>query len=880
MNLRRIFTNWVGALFQKDRLDARMAEELRSHVEMQTEANVETGMSPEAARYEALRQFGSVESIKVICREQRGVGWIHNLGQDIRYGTRSLCKNPGFTFITVFTLALGIGANSAIFTVINGVLLRPLPFPHPDQLVAVWEEFPKRGTTLETFSYPNFIDLRSETEVFANAGAYSLSSHTLTGVETPERLNSLRMTASLLPTLGINVSTGRNFTTEEDRPDAERAVLLSDHLWRGRFGSNPLIVGQKIELNDEPVTIVGVLPKAFRIGGENPDICLPLRLDPLKIGRGMRGLQVIARLNTGSKMRGVEPQLGKIADRLKKADEWANADLKIGIVPLHEQIVGNVRLSLLMLGGAVGCVLLIACANVANLSLARGFGRQSEMAIRSAIGASRARIVRQLLTESLVISILGGGLGLVIGRCGVMGASKLLETRFPQLTDLSLNPAVLSFTFAVSILSGLAFGLLPAFMASQVNLIEGLKVGAKSATTSTGRRRLREGLVVVEVALAFVLLTGSGLLLRSLSRLRDTNPGFDPRHILTVQTTLSGRRYNDNNAARLAAVRDLATRVEKYPGVEAVTFANSIPFVTDMDLSGTAIEGRTFAPNEYPFAHIRGIGGEFFKMLGVPLLSGRYLTQMDNETAQKAVVINATMARRYWGDQSPIGSQIRPDALQEKVWLPIVGVVADMKNESLAQPARPEIYYSYAQYPTRGLGLIIRSGVPPTELADSIRREITKVDSSLAITTAVTMEKAISETMIETGFHSAQLGILAALALVLAAIGIYGVLSYTVSQQSQDMGIRLALGATKQSIHAYIILGGMKSVVMGIGLGLVIALLSMHLISRMLFEIQTTDPKTLVAVALILTATALAACYFPARRAAGADPMASLRSEL
>ncbi len=879
MSWLRKIQNRFRALFQKEKLEGQMDDEMRSHIEMQTQENIEAGMNPGEAHYAALREFGWIESIKESCREQRGVNWIGNFGQDIWYGGRMLLKNPGYTFVAVLTLALGIGANTALFSIINAVLLRPLPFSDPQRLVMVWQEFPKRGSARESFSLPNFIDLRRETKLFAGAGSFTLSSHTLTGVDEPARLNSIRMSAGLIPTLGVRLALGRNFREEEDRSDADRVALLSDHLWRRRFGSDPGIIGRTMGINDEAVTIVGVLPKTFRIGEENPDICLPLRLDPAKVGRGQRGLQAIARLKPGVKVRQMQPELNAIAARLRSADPWANADMELSTVQLHEQLVSGVRLSLLTLGGAVVCVLLIACANVANLSLARGLARQSEMTIRAAIGAGRGRIVRQLLTESLMLSVLGGGLGLIVGRWGLALSGKLLVEQIPQASDISFDPVVLTFTFAASILSGVLFGVVPALSASGVDLAGSLKEGTKAATSGKGRYRLRGALVAAEVGLAFVLLTSAGLLLRSLGRLRDINPGFDSRKMLAVQTTLSGKRYNDNNAARLAAVRGLVSRLESFPGVEAVTFANSLPLATEMDSSGTAIEGRTFAPNQYPFAHIRGVGGNYFQTLRVPLLDGRHFTEADNETAQKVVVINATMARQFWAQESAIGKRLRPDALQEKDWLTTVGVVADMKNESLAQPPRPEIYYLYAQYPTRGLGVMLRTAVPPITLAETVRREIWRMDSSLAITSTQTMEQVMRQSSSTTSFQSLLLGIFAGLALLLAAIGIYSVLSCAVGQRSREIGIRMALGARTGSVYALILSGGMKSVLVGIGIGLVGAIFSTRFIARLLFETSATDSVTLISVALLLASTALAACFFPARRAAKVDPMVALRYE-
>ncbi len=514
---------------------------------------------------------------------------------DLKFAFRQLLNHPGYTAAAVLTLALGIGANTAMFSVINAVLIRPLPFTDAGHLVSVWQDYPKRAWSRAYFSLPNFRDLRNDSTLFANAGAYALSSHTLTDSGEPRRLDSLRVSASLLPTLGVQPALGRNFRVEEDRPDGERVVLLSDRLWRSQFQADPAILGRAIRLNDEwTALVVGVLPPGFRLGRERPDLCLPLRLDPAEVGRGQRGLEVIGRLNPSISEEQSKQHLAEIARQLREADPWANAEMDVKTLQLQAHWVGEVRPALLLLGGAVVFVLLIACANVANLSLSRALARQAEMTVRSAVGAGRWQIIRLLLTESLLLALVGGGAGLLLGRIGVSLAQKTLAVRLPQAVEISLDPVVLTFTLIVSAGCGVLFGLVPAWSASRVDLAVSLRDNARSATTGRGRFRLRSGLAVLEIGLAFVLLSGAGLLLRSLDKLSGFDPGFDPRKMLVAHTVLSGSRYTDNDAARLAAVREMEARLASLPGVSSVTWGNSLPLTSDMDASGLAIDGRVF----------------------------------------------------------------------------------------------------------------------------------------------------------------------------------------------------------------------------------------------------------------------------------------------
>ncbi len=873
-----------GGLFNKSGKDRELDDEIESHLQLNIEDNLRLGMRPEEARRQALIKLGGIESTKEAYRDQRGLPMLETLWQDIRYGARMLRKNPAFTVVAVLTLALGIGANTAMFSIIEAVLFRPMPFAKPDQLIGVWQEYPKRGWTKESFSLANFVDLQKATDIFSGAGAYSLSAHTLTGVEQPEVLNSIRMTVSLLPTLGVSPVLGRNLREEEDRAEAGLVVLISDSLWRRRFHADPGVIGRSIGLNDTwAATIVGVLPANFRIGPENPDLCLPLRLDPTKVGRGHRGLQVIARLKPGVSRAQLKSKLDMIANQLRAADSWANGEIELSSIPLHKHLVDHLRASLLMLGSALGFVLLIACANIANLSLARTFARRQEIIIRAAIGAARGRIVRQLITESLVLSFTGGAAGFLLATWGISIARNSLTARLPEASGLSIDATVLVFSFLASILTGVFCGLFPALSASRVSLLEGLKEGTRSATTGMLHHRMRSALVVAEVSLAFVLLVGAGLLLKSLDRLLTVHPGFDPVNLLAVQTTLTGNRYNatgtptDLFPTRRAAVNEMIAHLESLPGVRSVTFGTSMPLEDDMDASGAAIEGKTFAASNSPFVHLRGIRANYFQTLRATLLEGRHLTEADSEAAPKVALINRTLARQYWPGESAVGKRIRPDAFQSQDWLTVVGVLADMKNESLAKPSRPELYYPYAQFPTRGMCALLRTSVPPFALMESARREIWKVDGNLAIVRTQTMDQAIHHSASSAQLQSILLSASAGFALILAAVGIYSVLAYSASQRSKEIGIRIALGARTENVYALVLGSGLKPVLLGLGIGIVAALALARFLARLLFEVRTTDLATFSLAALILGLTGLIACLWPARRATKVDPMVALR---
>jgi putative ABC transport system permease protein len=799
---------------------------------------------------------------------------------DLKFAFRQLLKNPGFTAVAVLTLALGIGANTAMFSIANAVLFRPLPFKKADRLVMLWQEYPKRGWPPHvTFSLPNYVDVRTQSRVLENAGAFSESAHTLAGDLEPMRVNTLRISATLLPTLGVQPKLGRNFTDEEDRPNADRVALLSDHLWRSRFGAAPSIVGRTIFLNDESVTVAGVLPANFRMGEEKPDLFLPLRLDPNRVGRGQRGLQVIARLKEGVTQTQAEADMATLAPRLAEANPWVNGEMEISVVPIQEQFVGEVRTALMVLLGAVAFVLLIACANVANLLLARAAGRRQELAVRLALGAGRWQVIRQLLVENGMLAVGGGAVGLLLGIWSLQSLTALAAQHLPQARDAALDGRVLAFTLVLSLATALIFGLLPAIQASRTDAAESLRDSSKSSTAGVTRQRLRAWLVVSEIALAAVLLTGAGLLLKSLGRLQRVSAGFDAANLLTVETVLSGTRYNDDPSTRLAFHRELMQRVTRLPGVNSASVGTALPFVGGMNVAGLSIEGRTFSANESALAENCGVAANFFQTLGVPVLQGRYFTDSDDERASKVAIINLALARKYWPEDNPLGKRVRPDGFDTNIWFTIVGVVQDIRQGSPQKPIKPEMYWPYPQNPLRGHHLLIRTTLPPLSLAQTVRREIWAVDRNLATSSVKTMEQRIGESIASANFQSVLLGTFAGLALLLAAVGIYGVMAISVSQRTRELGIRLALGAGRLDLHRLVLGQGMKLVLIGIAIGAAGAFGLTRLMGGLLFEVSATDPTTFLLVALALALVAVAACYVPAQRAARVDPMEALHHE-
>jgi predicted permease len=809
------------------------------------------------------------------------------LWQDIRYGARTLWKSPGFTLVAVLALALGIGANSAIYSVVNAVLLRALPYENPERLVMLWEQHPQSGRMGAAGA--NFVEWQRQATAFEALTLFTQSSFDLTGDGEAERIQGTRATAGFFDVIGGRPALGRTFRPGDDAAGAPLVAVISHGIWQSRFGGDPQILDKTIRLSDETFAVVGVMPQGF---GDQPAewVWTPLYPGPDGVIGGGRSLQALGRLKPGVSPERAQAEMDSIAAGLAESRPDFNREWGVRVVPLHEQITGGVRVTLLVLFGAVGFVLLIACANVANLSLARASRRERELAIRTALGATRWRLIRQLLTESVLLALAGGALGLLIALWGVDLLLALGPDTIPRAKEVGVDTSVLSFTLLVSVATGVVCGLAPAIQGTRGDVSEALKDAVKGSSAGFGRGRLRGALVVAEVSLAVVLLTGAGLLIRSFARLTQVDPGFATAGVVLMDVPLSSTRYRED--AQVAQFYgEMLRRVRSLPGVEAAGTTHTAPLSgTDSNRPFVLAERTPPEPGKEPGASYRVVSPGYFRAMGIPVTRGRDFNERDDASSPGVAVINETLARRFFEGEDPVGRRMRQGAVGgESPWLEIVGVVGDVRHAGLDSEPRPEMYFNYAQTGiqrsnsisnnSRRITLAVRASGDLASLGSVVRQEIFQIDRNQPVTGLRTLDEAVSRSVMPQRFNTLLIGLFAALALGLAVIGVYGVMSFTVGGRTREIGIRMALGAQAEDVVKMIVGQGMRLVALGVAVGVAAAFALTRWMESMLYGVSATDPLVFAAATALLVVAAFVACYLPARRATKVSPMSALRYE-
>ncbi len=822
---------------------------------------------------------------------------MNTLPQDTRYALRALVKNLGFTLAAVLSLAIGIGANTSIFSVANALLLRPLPYEDANRLVILWNRSPGLNITEDWFSTAQYLDIKNGHLGFEQVAIAIGGNYNLTGYGDPERVGVIRASSNLLPMLGVHPARGRLFVPDEDSPGRPATALLTDGMWARRYGRNPQAIGKSITINGLPYEVAGILPASFSLprevlptlyGTEQADIFLPLPLAPNASQiRTNEDYNIVGKLKPGVTVAQAQAEMDSITARLRHdypENYPPNGGLTFSIVPLQEQVVGNVRQSLLVLLASVGFVLLIACANVANLLLSRAVARKQEMAVRAALGATRTRIIRQLLTESVLLALCGGLLGILISMLSVKWIHALGTKSIPRLQDIVIDGRVLLFTSLLSVFSGVLFGLAPALRASRLDLNSILKDASRGSAGSNAvwghGNNLRRLLVVCELALSVVLLIGAGLLIRSFSRLQNVQPGFNPQNVLTFDLTFTGPKYTDKQLI-LNIYRQLWECLERLPGVNASGGITSLPLSQAFAWTPITVEGRLPLPGEqFLNADERIVGGRYFEAMGIPLRGGRFFNEQDDIRKPRVVLVDEYMAKQLWPGQDPIGKRIHIVELKsDDPWQTVVGVVGRVKQDSLDSDPRMAFYLSHTQFPSRAMTVALHSSSDPAGLVSSVRKELRTLDPDLPMYYVRTMRQHVDESLARRRFSMLLLGVFAGVALVLATIGMCGVNAYLVSQNTREIGIRVALGATERNILGMVVRHGMTLALSGVAIGLTGAFLLTRLIRSLLFGVAAFDPFTFVGVSLLLALVALLASYISARRAARIDPMVSLRCD-
>jgi predicted permease len=882
--LRTLFIRFAG-LFHRQRRDRELTDELDSHLQFHIDDNLRRGMAPEEARRHAHLKLGGVEQTKEIYRERGGLPMIETVLQDLRYALRMFARNPGFTAVAVLTLALGIGANTAIFTVVDAVLLKPLSYPQPDRIATASLTIEKDPADRAPYGTADFLAAHERQRSFAAFAAVSQPGDSIayTGGPEPLQIHGTSATADFFSVLGIDPLLGRTFAPEDDKPGRDRVVVLSHAFWQQHFGAAAQAIGRALTLDGASYTVIGVMPPGFHFGlRDNDDVWPILKLAPRNV-RYPFWLSPIGRLKTGVSEAQARMDLSMITADLHR--QFPNTDFSAASVqPLKTQLVGDFRIALLFLLGAVTLVLLIATVNVASLEIVQANAREREMAVRSALGASRGRIARQVLVESVMLAALGGALGLLFAYLGVDLLLAMIPEGIPRLKEIAVDGSVLAFTAAVSLFSGVLFGVAPLLYGYGERLNETLRAGSHGLTDSRGRRAFRNALVVVEVSLSMVLLVGAVLLLRSFERLSSTSPGFDSQSLVTGMVSLPETVYAKEPQIN-SFYDQLINRLASLPGVTSAAVSMSLPPDQLAMRNPFRVSGEPIVPGQgLPPAVETTVSPSYFATLGIPLLRGRLFSDADRGRTDEILIINDAMARRYFAGQDPVGQKIQTgDADPKASWETIVGVVGDVKYSGLDVAPEPTLYKPYFEAGwtslSREMFIVIRTNADPKAVAPVLRGVVRSMDANLPVSDIRTMNDLLSKSVAQPRFRTLLLGIFAGAALLLAVVGIFGVMSYLVGRRTREIGLRMALGASHQNVLRMILREGLRVVLIGVGIGLIEALLLGRMVRSLLFGIEPSDPVTLLSVTVLLTLVALAACYIPARRAMRVDPMVALRYE-
>jgi predicted permease len=875
----RLSSLWRN-LFHKNRVDQECSEEIQSYLDMLTEAKIRQGLTPQEARRNALVELGGVEQVQEKVRDIRMGQFIETAWRDVRLGVRTLVHSPIFTAVTVLSLALGIGANTAIFSVVNGLLLRPLSYPEAERLVDVWHTPPRQSFPgLDRFSVSpaNYLDWKAQSGAFEQMAVYGFVGLSLSTSNDPLPLIGAPVSSDFFSVLRVNPILGRTFTADEDQPGRDQVVVISHALWQRAFGANPNIIGQSLTLNSRNFAVIGIMPAGFEFPRE-AELWVPLAWDDKdRQTRSIHDYLVIARLKQNVSVQQAQTEMNTISSRLEQQYPEENKGWGAVVIPLRDDLVGDVRLALLVLFCAVGFVLLIACANVANLMLARGANRQKEMAVRMALGAGRARLVRQLLTESVLLAVTGGLLGLLLA---IWGSRMLVRLgSLPNLGDIGIDTWAFGFTLLVSFAAGIIIGIMPALQFTRTSVSETLKQGPGRTGGSALKQHTRKALVISEVALSLVLLIGAGLMIRSFLKLQNVDPGFDTSNALTMSVVLTWTRYPEPHQ-RLAFFDRAIEQIRAVPGVVSVGATTKIPLTGGGSTQPFTVEGRPAgAIAEQPMAQTRYVSPDYFQAIGIPLRQGRVFTDQDRDKSVPVVIISEAMARRFWPGENPVGKRLTPSFHSEAGAREIVGVVGDVKTSGLDVDASAMMYLPYKQAPLPFLSFVVRTSSNPESLIQPVSRAIYSIDKDQALTDVQTMDQVLTKSVSDRRFNMMLLLTFAGVALLLAAVGVYGVMNYTVTLRRRELGIRMALGAARMDVLRLVLGQGLTLTLIGVGIGLISAYALTRLMATLLYGVTATDYLTFASVSAVLIAVGLVASYVPARRATKVNPTIALRTE-